>query len=66
METSEDKQIHRVHNFELVEGMKLQVIVLLGKDAKLSNSLLISFYNFLNFFFFLVRLMCLDLQLDGT
>lgn len=66
MATSEDKQIPRVHNFELVEGMKLQVIVLLGKDAKLSNSLLISFYNFLNFFFFLVRLMCLDLQLDGT
>lgn len=65
METSEDKQIHRVHNFELVEGMKLQVIVLLGKDAKLSNSLLISFYNFI-YFFFLVRLMCLDLQLDGT
>lgn len=63
MATSEDKQIPRVHNFELVEGMKLQVIVLLGKDAKLSNSLLISFYNFN---FFLVRLMCLDLQLDGT
>lgn len=65
MATSEDKQIPRVHNFELVEGMKLQVIVLLGKDAKLSNSLLISFYNFI-YFFFLVRLMCLDLQLDGT
>ncbi|KAH9746635.1 alpha-glucan water dikinase 2 [Citrus sinensis] len=27
METSEDKQIHRVHNFELVEGMKLQINV---------------------------------------
>lgn len=52
MATSEDKQIPRVHNFELVEGMKLQVIVLLGKDAKLSNSLLISFYNFYNFYFF--------------